>query len=93
MATAGCSGTATACRAPLSSAQSGDLWTTSDIGMLKGLVQTRGRPRSAPGKRRCGAAPWDIRRPYIATGNVGRLLPETVLGRASAPAAAVVAGS
>jgi hypothetical protein len=32
-----------------------------------------------------------VKRPFVATGNVGRLLPETVLGRASVAAGEVAA--
>jgi NAD(P)H-nitrite reductase large subunit len=64
-----------------------DLWTTNDVGMLKGLVQSGARVGA--GKEALRRNPWDIKRPYIASGSVGRLLPETVLGQPSTPAPAV----
>ena len=65
-----------------------DLWTTNDVGMLKGLVQS-GQGVGAAWKEALRRNPWDIKRPYIATGHVARLLPETVLGEPSVPAGAV----
>jgi NAD(P)H-nitrite reductase large subunit len=58
---------------------SSDIWTTNDVGMLKGLVQTRvplGRF-----KEYLRANPFDIKSAYIASKTTGLLLPETVLGR------------
>jgi NAD(P)H-nitrite reductase large subunit len=60
-----------------------DVWTTNDLGMLKGLVQT-GRALG-PWKAALSASPFHVKRAYIAAGTTGHLLPETILGRASAP--------
>jgi NAD(P)H-nitrite reductase large subunit len=67
-----------------------DVWTTNDVGMLKGLVQTGvalGR-----WKERLRRNPFEVKPAYIATGTTARLLPETVLGRPS-PSPAVVASA
>jgi NAD(P)H-nitrite reductase large subunit len=61
--------------------RSGDLWTTNDVGMLKGLVQT-GVPLGRF-KDRLKAHPFDVKTAYVAAGATGVLLPETVLGRPS----------
>jgi NAD(P)H-nitrite reductase large subunit len=61
--------------------RSGDLWTTNDVGMLKGLVQT-GVPLGRF-KEYLKAHPFDVKTAYIASGTAGTLLPETVLGRPS----------
>jgi NAD(P)H-nitrite reductase large subunit len=66
-----------------------DLWTTNDVGMLKGLVQSGAGVGAW--KEALRHNPWDIKRPFIATGSVGRLLPETVLDRPSVPAETVMA--
>jgi NAD(P)H-nitrite reductase large subunit len=61
--------------------RSGDVWTTNDVGMLKGLVQTGvslGRF-----KEHLKRQPFDVKTAYIASGTTGTLLPETVLGRPS----------
>jgi NAD(P)H-nitrite reductase large subunit len=61
--------------------RSGDVWTTNDVGMLKGLVQSGvalGRFKS-----HLRANPFDVKTAYIAAGTTGTLLPETVLGRPS----------
>jgi NAD(P)H-nitrite reductase large subunit len=58
---------------------SSDIWTTNDVGMLKGLVQTQvtlGRF-----KEYLRANPFDIKSAYIASKTTSLLLPETVLGR------------
>ena len=64
-----------------------DVWTTNDVGMLKGLVQT-GVPLGA-WKAYLRENPFDVKRAFVASRTTGRLLPETVLGRPS-PAPAVV---
>jgi NAD(P)H-nitrite reductase large subunit len=61
--------------------RSGDVWTTNDVGMLKGLVQT-GVPLGRF-KEYLRAHPFDVKTAYIACGTAGTLLPETVLGRPS----------
>ena len=63
---------------------SNEIWTTNDIGMLKGLVQS-GAPVGRF-KERLGRNPFDIKPAYMASRTTSRLLPETVLGRpAKAP--------
>lgn len=66
-----------------------DLWKTNDVGMLKGLVQA-GADLGA-WKEMLRRNLWDIKRPFIAGGTVSRMLPETVLGGPSIPAAEVAA--
>ena len=61
--------------------RSGDVWTTNDVGMLKGLVQT-GVPLGRF-KEYLKSHPFDVKTAYIAAGTAGTLLPETVLGRPS----------
>jgi NAD(P)H-nitrite reductase large subunit len=58
---------------------SSDIWTTNDVGMLKGLVQSQvplGRF-----KEYLRTNPFDIKSAYIAVKTTSLLLPETVLGR------------
>ncbi|HET7341628.1 MAG TPA: FAD-dependent oxidoreductase [Methylomirabilota bacterium] len=60
---------------------SADIWTTNDVGMLKGLVQSGvslGRFKDHLRKN-----PFDVKPAFIASKTTGRLLPETVLGRPS----------
>lgn len=67
-----------------------DVWTTNDVGMLKGLVQTGvalGR-----WKERLSRNPFEIKPAFIASRTTARLLPETVLGRPS-PSPGVVAST
>jgi NAD(P)H-nitrite reductase large subunit len=70
--------------------RSSDVWTTNDIGMLKGLVQSQvalGR-----WKDYLKGNPFDLKPAYIATRTTETLLPETVLGRPSkAPGSTPVA--
>jgi NAD(P)H-nitrite reductase large subunit len=61
--------------------RSGDVWTTNDVGMLKGLVQTGvalGRFKDY-----LKAHPFDVKTAFIASGTADALLPLTVLGRPS----------
>ncbi|OGK94255.1 MAG: hypothetical protein A3J45_09705 [Candidatus Rokubacteria bacterium RIFCSPHIGHO2_02_FULL_69_13] len=63
---------------------SSDIWTTNDVGMLKGLVQSG----VALGRFKAHLArnPFDIKPAFIASRTTGRLLDETILGRpAKAP--------
>jgi NAD(P)H-nitrite reductase large subunit len=60
---------------------SSDIWTTNDVGMLKGLVQS-GVSLGA-WKAHLKKNPFDIKPAFIATKTTGRLLPETILGRPS----------
>jgi NAD(P)H-nitrite reductase large subunit len=63
---------------------SGDIWTTNDVGMLKGLVQS-GAPLGA-WKAHLKRNPFDVKPAFIASGITKALLPETILGRpAKAP--------
>ncbi len=60
---------------------SSDIWTTNDVGMLKGLVQSGvslGRF-----KDHLRGRPFDVKTAFIASKTTSTLLPETVLGRAS----------
>jgi NAD(P)H-nitrite reductase large subunit len=60
---------------------SSDIWTTNDVGMLKGLVQSGvllGR-----WKAHLKRQPFDVKTAFIAAKTTERLLPETVLGRPS----------
>jgi len=69
---------------------SSDIWTTNDVGMLKGLVQSQ--VSLARFKAHLGENPFDVKPAYIAARTAGLLLPETVLGRpALAPGATPVA--
>jgi NAD(P)H-nitrite reductase large subunit len=54
-----------------------DVWTTNDVGMLKGLVQS-GAPLG-PWKAHLTRNPFDIKPAFIAAGTTARLLPETIL--------------
>ena len=67
------------------------LWATNDVGILKGLVQD-GQPMGA-WTRAMMDNPWEVKRPFVATGHVSRLLQETVLGRPSTPADDVTVAS
>jgi NAD(P)H-nitrite reductase large subunit len=58
-----------------------DIWTTNDVGILKGLVQT-GVDLSA-WKRHLAADAFDVKPAFMATRTTATLLPQTVLGRPS----------
>jgi NAD(P)H-nitrite reductase large subunit len=61
--------------------RSNDIWTTNDVGMLKGLVQTGvslGRFKDY-----LKTNPFDVKTAFIASKTTSVLLPETVLGRPS----------
>jgi NAD(P)H-nitrite reductase large subunit len=58
-----------------------DIWTTNDVGMLKGLVQA-GAPLGAF-KEYLRRNPFDVKMAFVASRTTRRLLPETVLGRPS----------
>jgi NAD(P)H-nitrite reductase large subunit len=60
---------------------SSDIWTTNDVGMLKGLVQAG--TSLGPWKEHLRRYPFDVKPAYIASRTTGVLLPETVLGRPS----------
>jgi NAD(P)H-nitrite reductase large subunit len=67
-----------------------DVWATNDVGMLKGLVQS-GTPMG-DWKGYLQHHLFEVKRAYIASGTTARLLPVTVQGRASVPAAAIGVG-
>jgi NAD(P)H-nitrite reductase large subunit len=58
-----------------------DIWSSNDVGMLKGLVQTG--VSLARFKDHLRRYPFDIKPAFIATKTTATLLPETVLGRPS----------
>jgi NAD(P)H-nitrite reductase large subunit len=58
-----------------------DIWSSNDVGMLKGLVQTG--VSLARFKDHLRRFPFDIKPAFIATKTTETLLPETVLGRPS----------
>jgi NAD(P)H-nitrite reductase large subunit len=61
--------------------RSNDIWTTNDVGMLKGLVQSgQAIGRYQDHLRR---NPFDVKTVFIAAKTTSALLPETVLGRPS----------
>jgi NAD(P)H-nitrite reductase large subunit len=60
---------------------SSDIWTTNDVGMLKGLVQSQ--VALGPWKPYLKKNPFDIKPAYIAAKTTSMLLPETILGRPS----------
>ena len=60
---------------------SSDVWTTNDVGMLKGLVQSG--VSLARFKEHLRRHPFDVKPAYIAAKTTSTLLPETVLGRPS----------
>ncbi len=64
-----------------------DVWTTNDVGMLKGLIQTGAH--LGRWKAHLRANPFDVKPAYVANRTVARLLPQTVLGRPSASPAVV----
>jgi NAD(P)H-nitrite reductase large subunit len=67
-----------------------DIWTTNDVGMLKGLVQSG--VSLARFKDHLRRNPFDVKPVFIASKTTSALLPETVLGRPSkAPAGTPVA--
>ena len=57
------------------------IWTTNDVGMLKGLVYS-GADLSA-WKTHLKGNPFDVKPAFLATHTTGKLLPQTILGRAS----------
>jgi hypothetical protein len=61
--------------------RSNDIWTTNDVGMLKGLVQTGNSLGRF--KEHLRRNPFDIKTAFIASKTTRALLPETVLGRPS----------
>ena len=66
---------------------SSDLWTTNDVGMLKGLVQSG--VGLGPYKELLHRNPFDIKKAFLASRTTAQLLPQTILGRPSVPAGRV----
>lgn len=60
---------------------SSDVWTTNDVGMLKGLIQSG--VSLARWKAHLKRHPFDVKPAFIASKTTGALLPETILGRPS----------
>ncbi len=60
---------------------SSDIWTTNDVGMLKGLVQSG--VALGPWKPHLMAQPFDVKPAFIAARTTSTLLPQTILGRPS----------
>jgi NAD(P)H-nitrite reductase large subunit len=60
-----------------------DVWTTNDVGMLKGLVQAG--VALGPWKAHLRRNPFDVKPAFVASRTTARLLPDTVLGRPSSP--------
>jgi NAD(P)H-nitrite reductase large subunit len=58
-----------------------DIWTTNDVGILKGLVQT-GVDLST-WKAHLARDPFDVKPAFMATRTTAALLPQTILGRPS----------
>jgi NAD(P)H-nitrite reductase large subunit len=67
-----------------------DVWTSNDLGMLKGLVQTGVRLGAWKSYLRDNL--FDVKRAFVAAGTTASLLPQTTLGSASVPATTVAAG-
>ncbi len=61
--------------------RSEELWTTNDVGMLKGLVQWG--VSLGPWKEHLRRNPFDLKPAFIASHTVARLLPQTILGQPS----------
>lgn len=61
--------------------RSEEVWTTNDIGMLKGLVQSGAR--LGPWKEHLRRNPFDLKTAFVASLTTAKLLPQTVLGRPS----------
>ena len=55
-----------------------DVWHTNDIGMLRGLIYTQSD--LTDWKDHIKRNPFDIKRVFLASGSVGKLLSETLVG-------------
>ncbi len=64
-----------------------DIWTTNDVGMLKGLTQAGNG--LGVWKAHLSRNPFDVKSAFVASGTTARLLPQTILGRPSVPAGLV----
>ena len=60
-----------------------DVGMLTDVGMVKGIMQTR--TSLALWKKYLAENPFDIRRPYVATGVAAKLAKTTLLGRPAKP--------
>jgi NAD(P)H-nitrite reductase large subunit len=58
-----------------------DIWATNDVGMIKGLVQSK--CELSEWKAHLKKNPFDIKCAYLAAGAAGNLIPQTLLGRPS----------
>ena len=63
--------------------QANDLGMLTDVGMVKGLMQTQSR--LGPWKKYLRDNPFDIRRAYVACGAGAKLAGTTLVGRPSMP--------
>ena len=68
---------------------SSDIWTTNDVGMLKGLVQSGSG--LGPWKEYLSRNPFDIKKAFLASRTTAQLLPQKILARPSIPAGRVSA--
>jgi NAD(P)H-nitrite reductase large subunit len=66
-----------------------DIWTTNDVGMLKGLVQSGSG--LGPWKEYLRRNPFDIKKAFLASRTTAQLLPQKLLARPSIPAGRVSA--
>jgi NAD(P)H-nitrite reductase large subunit len=66
-----------------------DIWTTNDVGMLKGLVQSGSG--LGPWKEYLRHNPFDIKKAFLASHTMAQLLPQKILARPSIPAGRVSA--
>jgi NAD(P)H-nitrite reductase large subunit len=64
-----------------------DIWTTNDVGMLKGLVQAGSG--LGPWKEYLRRNPFDIKKAFLASHTTAQLLPQKILARPSIPAGRV----
>jgi NAD(P)H-nitrite reductase large subunit len=64
-----------------------DIWTTNDVGMLKGLVQCGAGLGAWKGYLRRN--PFDIKKAFLASHTTAQLLPQKILARPSVPAGRV----
>jgi NAD(P)H-nitrite reductase large subunit len=65
-----------------------DVWSTNDVGMLKGLVYTH--VDLSGWKEHLRRDPFDVKRAFLASRTVATLLPDMVLGHPSVPAPQIV---
>ena len=60
-----------------------DMGMLTDVGMIKGIMQTQ--TALGPWKQFLARNPFDIRRPYVASGVAKKLVSQTLLGRPAPP--------